>query len=101
MFIFSKVKVRLPGDDENKVTIDRDYVGTIADEYTKSEYFEALVKAGKIVVPESTTDRELQKVAEAEVKLFRGLDSPIETISEESEAEIEPVKKEIKRGRKK
>lgn len=73
MFVMVKRNVILPSrDGSKKHAVSRDYVGDIPDWATETAYFRALVRDGKIVVPDSTKDKDTQAAAEKGVKTRRG-----------------------------
>lgn len=65
MFIVANRNINLPNADYTgffKVTTG--FLGQVPEEFTKTDYFAALVKDGKIVVSGSTADKELVRVKE-------------------------------------
>ncbi len=69
MFIAAKRNVILPSIDGSKTyRVQCGFVGEIPDWVAKTPYFEALVKDGKISVPESKKDKD---IADAEEKPVR------------------------------
>lgn len=73
MFIMAKRNVILPSKDgTQKHAVKRDYVGEIPDWAADTDYFRALVKDGKIAVPESTKDKDTQAADEKPVTVRRG-----------------------------
>ena len=72
MFVLSKRPIILPSPDgSTSVRLARDFVGEIPDWAAQTDYFQALVKDGKIVVAEKR-DRAVQEAAERPVKARRG-----------------------------
>lgn len=72
MFVLSKRNVILPSPDGSQtIRVARDFVGEIPDWATKTQYFNGLVKDGKIVITQKS-DKETQKAAEKSVKVRRG-----------------------------
>lgn len=62
MFIMSKRNVELPSRDGTQThKVEKDFIGTIPDWAARTPYFEALVKDGKIVLPASSKDKDLEK----------------------------------------
>ena len=62
MFIASKRNIILPSPDGKRhCRVSRDYVGEIPDWAAETDYFCALVKDGKISVPESHSDADVEK----------------------------------------
>lgn len=73
MFILSKRNVILPSkDNSRKHQVKQGFVGNIPDWAAETDYFRALVKDGKITVPESTKDKDTQAANEKPVKVRRG-----------------------------
>lgn len=73
MFIYSKRNVVIPAPDGSRsLFIKAGTLGEIPDWVGESPYFQALVKDGKITLPESHKDKDLQKSDEAPVKVRRG-----------------------------
>lgn len=73
MFIMSKRNVILPSKDGKlQHTVNRDYVGEIPDWAVDTKYFQALVRDGKIVIPDSRKDKDTQAAEEKGVKTRRG-----------------------------
>lgn len=69
MFVMCKRNVILPSaDGKQQHKVAKDYVGNIPDWATETAYFRGLVSDGKIVVPETSADKDLQKAAEKPVK---------------------------------
>ena len=72
MFICSKRNIILPSKDgtmHHPVTAG--FIGEVPDWACETEYFKALVKDGKIAIPETKKDREIDKAQEAPVKVRR------------------------------
>ena len=68
MIILSKRNVIIPSDDGKvKRFIPKDYVGKVEAWVTKTEYFKALVGDGKIVVSDTTKDKDVEKAATKKV----------------------------------
>ena len=73
MFVMVKRNVILPSlDGKEKVNVKRDFIGDIPDWAAQTPYFAALVKEGKITVPESYKDKDTQNAAEQKVTTRRG-----------------------------
>ncbi len=69
MFILSKRNIELPSPDGSaKHRVDKGFVGSIPDWAADTAYFRALVKDGKIVVPESKKDKDLAAAEKARIK---------------------------------
>lgn len=69
MFIAAKRNVILPSaDGTESYQVQRGFVGEIPNWAAKTPYFDALVKDGKISVPESKKDKD---IADAEEKPVR------------------------------
>lgn len=65
MFILAKRSVLLPSTDYSQsFPVARGFAGEIPDWAADTRYFKELVQDGKIVVPESRKDKDLQKAAE-------------------------------------
>lgn len=78
MFVLSKRNVIIPAPDgSTAVALRRDVMTDIPEWAAQTDYFQALVRDGKIV-PTGTSDKESQKAAEKKVRTRRG-----KTISEE------------------
>lgn len=78
MFVLSKRNVIIPAPDgSTAVALRRDVMTNIPEWAAQTDYFQALVRDGKIV-PTGTSDKESQKAAEKKVRTRRG-----EAISEE------------------
>lgn len=78
MFVLSKRNVIIPAPDgSTTVALRRDVMTDIPEWAAQTDYFQALVRDGKIV-PTGTSDKESQKAAEKKVRTRRG-----KTISEE------------------
>ena len=68
MVIFSKRNIVIPSNDGKiKKYIPKNFVGEVEDWVSATPYFADLVKDGKIVVTESTADKELDKAAAKDV----------------------------------
>lgn len=62
MFILAKRSVLLPSRDHSQAfPVARGFAGEIPDWAADTRYFKELVQDGKIVVPESRRDKDLQK----------------------------------------
>lgn len=73
MFIYAKRNVILPSADRSQMhPVRRGFVGEIPDWAADTAYFKALVKDGKIVLPETHKDKDLQQAEEKPVKVRRG-----------------------------
>lgn len=69
MFIAAKRNVILPSaDGTESFRVQRGFVGDIPDWAGKTPYFEALVKDGKLSIPESRKDRDIAEAEETPVK---------------------------------
>lgn len=69
MFIMAKRNLLLPSKDgSNKHPVAKDYIGEIPDWAAETRYFKALVADGKICIPASHKDADLQSEAEKPVK---------------------------------
>lgn len=78
MFVLSKRNIIIPAPDgSTAVALRRDVMTDIPEWAAQTDYFQALVRDGKIV-PTGTSDKESQKAAEKKVRTRRG-----KTISEE------------------
>lgn len=78
MFVLSKRNVIIPAPDgSTAVALRRDVMTDIPEWAAQTNYFQELVRDGKIV-PTGTSDKESQKAAEKKVRTRRG-----KTISEE------------------
>lgn len=78
MFVLSKRNVIVPAPDgSTAIALRRDVMTDIPEWAAQTDYFQALVRDGKIV-PTGTSDKESQKAAEKKVRTRRG-----KTISEE------------------
>lgn len=72
MFVLSKQNVIIPAPDgSTAVALRRDVMTDIPEWAAQTDYFQALVRDGKIV-PTGTSDRESQKAAEKKVRTRRG-----------------------------
>ena len=72
MFVLSKRNVIIPAPDgSTAVALRRDVMTDIPEWAAQTDYFQALVRDGKIV-PTGTSDRESQKTAEKKVRTRRG-----------------------------
>lgn len=72
MFVFSHRNVMLPSKDHSQVfPLQRGYAGNIPDWAAETEYFRRLVADGKISLPESRKDKDLQEAAEKPTKRRR------------------------------
>lgn len=66
MFIVSNRNIMLRSEDGDKVfPLSRGFMGEIPDWAAKTKYFKALCDCGKIVVPKSKADRDIETAAEA------------------------------------
>lgn len=73
MFILAKRNVILPSADGSKqYAVKRDFIGEIPDWAADTAYFRGLVADGKITVPESHKDKDMQVADEKPVKTRRG-----------------------------
>lgn len=73
MFIMAKRNVILPSPDGSRQhKVDRGFIGNIPDWATETDYFRALVKDGKIAVPQGTKDKDTQEADEKLVTVRRG-----------------------------
>ena len=70
MLVLAKRNIIVPSEG-GVVALHRDVVEDVPDAITKSVYFQGLVKDGKIVIPESRRDRDVQTAAEKPVKTRR------------------------------
>lgn len=70
MLVLAKRNIIVPSEG-GVVALHRDVVEDVPDAITKSVYFQGLVKDGKIVIPESRRDRDVQAAAEKPVKTRR------------------------------
>lgn len=72
MFVLSKRNVIVPAPDgSTAIALRRDVMTDIPEWAAQTDYFQALVRDGKIV-PTGTSDRESQKAAEKKVRTRRG-----------------------------
>lgn len=72
MFVYSKCNVILPSlDGSIRVKVKKEHVGEVPDWACKTPYFEALVNDGKIVIPASHKDKDLQEADEKPVRRRR------------------------------
>lgn len=68
MVIFSKRNIIIPSPDGKiKKFIPKNFVGKVEGWVSSTPYFADLVKDGKIVITESTADKELDKAEEKDV----------------------------------
>lgn len=68
MVILCKRNVIIPSDDRTtQKYIPKDYIGKVEDWVTKTQYFNALVADGKIVITKSTKDSDVDKAVEKPV----------------------------------
>lgn len=66
MFIVANRKIILPSaDGKRKHTVERGFVGEIPDWAAETAYFRALVADGKIGVPQSKKDADVEASAES------------------------------------
>lgn len=73
MFIYSKRNVIIPAPDGSRnLWVKAGFIGEIPDWAGETPYFQALVKDGKITLPQSRKDKDTQKADEAPVKVRRG-----------------------------
>lgn len=64
MFIIAKRNIILPGaDGSHSLRVQKDFMGNVPDWAAETTYFKELVADGKIIVSQSTRDREIQKNA--------------------------------------
>ncbi len=64
MFVYSHVNVLLPDlAGSRRFMVQRDYIGEIPDWAAETEYFQELVRDGKISLPKSRSDK---AIADAE-----------------------------------
>lgn len=71
MFVLARANVLFRADDGTSFRIYRDQMGTVPAWVSDSAYFKALVKDGKILVTESTSDKAIaaaEKKAEKKAK---------------------------------
>ena len=72
MLVLSKRNIVLPAPDgSTAVRLAREQLAEVPDWAVKTDYFQALVRDGKIV-PTGTSDKESQKAAEKKVRTRRG-----------------------------
>ncbi len=72
MFIMAKRNIILPSPDgAQQHRVERGFVGEIPDWAAKTRYFDKLVKEGKIVLPDSHADKDLQDAEEKPVRVRR------------------------------
>lgn len=72
MFIMAKRSILLPSPDGTQQhRVERGFVGDIPDWAAKTDYFAALVKDGKIVLPDSHADKALQAAEEKHARVRR------------------------------
>lgn len=72
MFVLSKRNVIVPAPDgSTAIALRRDVMTDIPEWAAQTDYFQALVRDGKIV-PTGTSDRESQKAVEKKVRTRRG-----------------------------
>lgn len=65
MFIMSKRNIELPSPDgRRRHAVKKGFIGDIPDWAAGTPYFRALVKDGKIVVPDSKKDIDISAAAE-------------------------------------
>lgn len=68
MVILCKRNVIIPSDDGKASRfIPKDYIGKVEDWVTKTQYFNALVADGKIVITKTTKDADVDKAVEKPV----------------------------------
>ena len=68
MFILANRNIILPSaKGEQSFQVKRGFIGEIPDWAADTPYFQALVKDGKIVLPESKKDKDLQEAADKPV----------------------------------
>ena len=66
MFVYASRSLLLPSKDHSRVfPLPRGYTGEVPDWAADTDYFQALVREKKIVLPESKRDRDLQTAQEA------------------------------------
>lgn len=64
MFVLSHRNITLPADDGSAFTLTRGFMGNVQDKFCNTAYFKALVADGKISVPQSTKDRDINSAAD-------------------------------------
>ena len=73
MFVMAKRNLLLPSPDgSRKHKVSRGFIGEIPEWAAATPYFRSLVADGKISVPESTRDKDMQTADEKPVKVRRG-----------------------------
>lgn len=65
MFILSYRRIILPAEDGSAFAVERGFMGDVQEKFCKTAYFKALVADGKISVPQSKKDREIEKAADS------------------------------------
>lgn len=69
MFITAKRNIILPSvDGSENYRVQRGFIGEIPDWATKTQYFQDLVKDGKIGIPASRKDKDISDVEEKPVR---------------------------------
>ena len=69
MFIMARRNIELPSSDSTQIhRVAKGFVGDIPDWAADTAYFRALVEDGKIVVPASTKDKDLNGAAKTPIK---------------------------------
>lgn len=64
MFLFANRNIILPSDDGQTYFLKKGYIGNVPEQFCSGTYFQELVKCGKISIPESSQDRDMQKSEE-------------------------------------
>lgn len=65
MFVYAKANIRLPSADGSRAhVVPSGFVGEIPDWAAKTKYFDALVRDGKIALPASHADKDVQPEAD-------------------------------------
>lgn len=64
MFILSHRRIILPADDGSAFAVERGFMGNVHDKFCNTAYFKALVADGKISVPQSTKDRDINNATD-------------------------------------
>lgn len=83
-FVYSRGNILFRSQDGTKFMLKKDEIGSVPDWVAKSAYFDALVRAGKIVVTEGKKDSTI----EAEIKLGEAQDkAQAEAVTAEAQEE--------------
>lgn len=65
MFVLSHRNITLPADDGSAFTLTRGFMGNVQDKFCNTAYFKALVADGKISLPQTKKDRDIENAADS------------------------------------